>query len=174
MDCRPFSCFELFGRLPVAGLDISQKTWRFSFLGSLTTIVILRFLLMTMIMHKGAVTPCNFPCNLSHKLRRKLHSVTEAVLQFFLFCVALHEVELRSTFCNALQQLATPLHSISPFQQLCSQFLETLSLTAHAQGFFRIFLPTVFLNFPPNISPPAKKNYKLLRKLRSLTGLFLQ
>ena len=55
---------------------------------------------------------------LQHKLLRKLHSVAEpAVSQFFLFRAALHEVELGSTFRNALQQLATTLHSVSVLRQ---------------------------------------------------------
>ena len=40
----------------------------------------------------------------------------------FLLRAALHEVELGSTFRNGLQQLTTPLHSVSPLQQLVSQF----------------------------------------------------
>ena len=43
-------------------------------------------------------------------------------LAIFLLREALHEVELSSTFRNGLQQLATPLHSVSPLQQLVSQF----------------------------------------------------
>ena len=45
-------------------------------------------------------------------------------LTIFLFCEALHEVELGSTFRNGLQQLTTPLHSVivSPLEQLVSQF----------------------------------------------------
>jgi len=36
---------------------------------------------------------------------------------------ALHKVEFKSTFHNALQQLVAPLHRISTLQQLSSQFL---------------------------------------------------
>ena len=43
-------------------------------------------------------------------------------LAIFLLREALHEVELSSTFRNGLLQLTTPLHSVSPLQQLVSQF----------------------------------------------------
>ena len=43
-------------------------------------------------------------------------------LAFFLLREGLHEVELSSTFHNGLQQLTTPLHNVSPLQQLVSQF----------------------------------------------------
>ena len=43
-------------------------------------------------------------------------------LEIFLLREVLHEVELSSTFRNGLQQLTAPLHSVSPLQQLVSQF----------------------------------------------------
>ena len=76
-----------------------------------------------------------------------------------------------STFRHALQQLAMPLHSVlyHPFSNFLVIF-ETTPLTAHAQSLFCLFLLIIFLNFTPNISTPAKKKYKLLRKLQSVTG----
>ena len=75
----------------------------------------------------GPVTLRNFLSNLSRngiarQVAGELHSVTWFVSQFFLLREALHEVELSSTFRNGLQQLTTPLHSVSPLQQLVSQF----------------------------------------------------
>ena len=58
--------------------------------------------------------------NLSHNavarlVARELHSVTSVVSQqVLLLRETLHEVELSSTFRNGLQQLATPLHGVSP------------------------------------------------------------
>ena len=72
---------------------------------------------------------------------------------------ALYEVELRSTFRNGLQQLITPLHSVSPLQQLVSQFYSrfTVVLTrAHAHTYY--------------ISFRRALRDKLLRKLHSVTG----
>ena len=43
-------------------------------------------------------------------------------LAIFFLSEALHEVELSSTFRNGLQELTPPLHSVSPLQQLFSQF----------------------------------------------------
>ena len=48
-------------------------------------------------------------------------------LTIFLLRKALHKVELSSTFCNGLQQLTTPLHGVSPLQQLVSQFYGSFS-----------------------------------------------
>ena len=52
---------------------------------------------------------------------------------------ALHEVELSSTFRNGLQQLTTPLHSVSPLQQLVSQFYGSFNKGACAH--FLFFVP---------------------------------
>ena len=52
---------------------------------------------------------------------------------------ALHEVELSSTFRNGLQQLTTPLLSVSPLQQLVSQFYGNFNKGACAH--FVFFLP---------------------------------
>ena len=57
----------------------------------------------------------------------------------FLLREALHELELSSTFRNGLQQLATPLHSVSPLQQLVSQFCGSFDNGACAQ--FLFFVP---------------------------------
>ena len=43
-------------------------------------------------------------------------------LAIFLLREALHDAELSFTFRNVLQQLATPLNSVSPLQQRFSQF----------------------------------------------------
>ena len=53
-------------------------------------------------------------------------------LAIFLLREALHEVELGSTFRNGLQQLTTPLHSVSPLQQLVSQFYGSFNKGARA------------------------------------------
>ena len=74
-------------------------------------------------------------------------------LEIFLLREALHEVELSSTFRNGLQQLTTPLHSVSPLQQLVSQFYGSLN-HAHTSSFF----------------VPGALRDKLLRKLHSVTG----
>ena len=57
----------------------------------------------------------------------------------FLLREALHEVELSSTFRNGLQQLTTPLHSVSPLQQLFSQFYGSFNKGACAH--FLFFVP---------------------------------
>ena len=59
-----------------------------------------------------------------------------ACLAIFLLREALHEVELSSTFRNGLQQLATPLHSVSPLQQLVSQFYDSFNKGACAYFLF--------------------------------------
>ena len=50
---------------------------------------------------------------LARQVARKTAQCSRGCLTIFLFRAALHEVELGSTFCNALQQLARPLHSVS-------------------------------------------------------------
>ena len=65
--------------------------------------------------------------------------VTWFVSQFFWLREALHEVELGSTFRNGLQQLKTPLHSVSPLQQLVSQFYGSFIKGACAH--FLFFVP---------------------------------
>ena len=60
-------------------------------------------------------------------------------LAIFLLCKVLHEVELSSTFCNKLQQLALPLHSVSHLQQLVSQFYSSFNRGACAH--FLFFVP---------------------------------
>ena len=42
-------------------------------------------------------------------------------LATFLLRATLHEVELSSTFCNNFSNFQSPLHSVTPFQQLVSQ-----------------------------------------------------
>ena len=76
-------------------------------------------------------------------------------LAIFFLCEALHEVELSSTFRNGLQQLATPLYSVSPSSNLCRNFTAVLAKAhAHISCFsFRGALRD-----------------KLLRKLHSVTG----
>ena len=76
---------------------------------------------------------------LAMPLRDKLPkncSVTWVVSQFLLLHEALHEEELGSTFRNGLQQLATPLHSVSPLQQLVSQFYSSFNKGACTHLFF--------------------------------------
>ena len=80
-------------------------------------------------------------------------------LAIFSLREALHEVELRSTFRNGLQQLTTPLHSVSPLQQLVSQFYSRFMAVltrAHAHTYY--------------ISFRRALRDKLLRKLHSVTG----
>ena len=54
----------------------------------------------------------------------------------FLLREALHEVELSSTFRNGLQQLTIPLHSVSPLQQLVSQFYGSFNTGVYAHILF--------------------------------------
>ena len=74
-------------------------------------------------------------------------------LAIFLLHEALHKVELYSTFRNGLQQLATPLHSVSPLQQLVSQFYDSFNKGACAHFLFfvprsiaRVFAEKIELN----------------------------
>ena len=60
-------------------------------------------------------------------------------LAIFLLREALHEVELSSTFRNGLQQLTTPLNSVSPLQQLVSQLYGSFNKGACAH--FLFFVP---------------------------------
>ena len=59
---------------------------------------------------------------LRNKLLRKLHSVTAGFLTFFLVRATLHEEKLGTTFRNALQQVSTPLHSVSPLSNFPRNF----------------------------------------------------
>ena len=79
-------------------------------------------------------------------------------LAIFSLREALHEVELSSTFRNGLQQLTTPLHSVSPLQQLVSQFYSSFTavlIRAHAH--------TYYISFRGALRDK-------LRKLHSVTG----
>ena len=82
-------------------------------------------------MNKGPVTLCNFLSNLSHNaVARQVAGELQCnmgCLAIFLLQGALHKVELSSTFRNGLQQLTMPLHSVSPLQQLVSQFYGSFS-----------------------------------------------
>ena len=107
-------------------------------------------------------------------------------LVIFLLREALHEVELSSTFRNGLQQLTTPLHSVSPLQQLVSKFYGSFNKGACA--YFLFFVPRSTArqvaekisqcNRASTLTNPrqlATLNFqplrdKLLRKLRSVTG----
>ena len=82
----------------------------------------------------------NFSRNaVARQIAGELHSVTWVVSHFFCCAKRLHEVKLSSTFCNGLHQLATPLHSVSPLQQLVSQFYGSFNKDACAHFFF--FVP---------------------------------
>ena len=99
-----------------------------------------------------AVLQCNFLSNLSRnavarQVAGELHSVTRIISHFFLLREALHEIELSFTCSNGLQQLATPLHSVSRLHQLVLQFYGSSCFS------FRGVLRD-----------------KLLRKLHSVTG----
>ena len=60
-------------------------------------------------------------------------------LAMFLLREALYEVKLSCTFRNGLQQLTTPLHSVSPLQQLVWQFYDSFNKGACAH--FLSFVP---------------------------------
>ena len=60
-------------------------------------------------------------------------------LAIFLLREALLEVELSSTLRNGLQQMVTPSHSVSPLQQLVSQFYGSFNKGACAH--FLFFVP---------------------------------
>ena len=88
----------------------------------------------------------------------ELHSVTGVVSQFFLLHGALHKVELLSTYRNALQKLSTPLHSVSPFQQLLLQF----SSHVRCQSMRIFWYPPSWFWLPAYLGP---KSGKLLEKI---------
>ena len=79
---------------------------------------------------KNTLRPC-YTVQFSQQLVSQCHCKTSCwrtaqcnmgCLAKFLLREAMHEVELSSTFRNGLQQLTIPLHSVSPLQQLVSQF----------------------------------------------------
>ena len=80
-------------------------------------------------------------------------------LSIFSLREALHEEELSSTFRNGLQQLTTPLHSVSPLQQLVSQFYSSFMAVLTM-----VRAHTYYISFRGALRD------KLLRKLHSLTG----
>ena len=94
----------------------------------------------------GPVTLCNFLINLSRnavarEVAGELHSVTLVVSQF-LCCrkrCTKFLVDLSSTSRNGLQQLATPLHSLSLLQQRISQFFGSFNKGACTH--FLFFVP---------------------------------
>ena len=84
---------------------------------------------------------------LSEALRRDVCGICElgfnigsVVSQFFCCAKRCDEVKLSHTFRSGLQQLATPLHSVSPLQKLFSQFYGSLTKAhAHTSRFsFRV------------------------------------
>ena len=79
----------------------------------------------------GPVTLCNF--------LSRIAQCDMGCLAIFLSREALHEVEFSSTFRNGLQQLTTPLHSVSPLRQLVSQFYGNFNKGAYAH--FLFFVP---------------------------------
>ena len=78
----------------------------------------------------------------ARQIARELHRVTWVVSHYF--CCAKHctKLELSSTFRNRLYQLATPLHSVSPLQQLASQFYGRFNNCACAQFLFFVLRST--------------------------------
>ena len=67
----------------------------------------------------------NFYSNLQRNGAEELRGVTGYLgnLQhLFLLRATLHEVESNSTFCNNCSNLQLPLHSVTPLQQLATQF----------------------------------------------------
>ena len=88
--------------------------------------------------HKGLVTGYTAQCRCETSCRR-IAQCNMGCLAIFLLREALHEVELSSTFRNGLQQLATPLHSVSPLQQHFSQFYGSFNKGACAH--FSFFVP---------------------------------
>ena len=101
--------------------------------------------------------------------------LTWVVSQFFLLREALHEVELSSTFRNGLQQLTTPLHSVSPLQfygsfnkGACAHFLFFVPRSIARQVAEKI--AQCNRASTPNLGNFQRLRDKLLRKLRSVTG----
>ena len=91
---------------------------------------------------------CSYTVQFSQQLVSQYHCETSCwrtaqrnmgCLAIYLLREALHEVELSSTFRNGLQQLITPLHSVSPLQQLVSQFYGSFNKGACAH--FLFFVP---------------------------------
>jgi len=91
------------------------------------------------------------------------YTMQQWLQQMFLCCaslrIALQEVQLISTFRNALQQLVTPLHSVSLLQQLSSQFLSHVLYKRMRELF--IFSETVWVL---GVFKMAAKKYWMLRK----------
>ena len=79
---------------------------------------------------------------------------------FFLLRTALHEVELSSTFCNNYSNFQSPLHSVTPLQQLVSQ---CFARSANQDPYY------------PLLGPPRSQFCELLTvPLHSVTPLFIQ
>jgi len=64
---------------------------------------------------------CCYTAQFSQQLVSQ-QELSRNVFQCATLSTALHEVESKFTFAKALQQLVASLHSVSPLQQLCSQF----------------------------------------------------
>jgi len=79
----------------------------------------------------------------------------------------LQEVEFRSTFRNALQQLAAPLHSVIPLQELFSDFF---SRTLHSHAFISLLWNDMGTRRFELSS--AKNIESCWERLHSVTGLF--
>ena len=91
-----------------------------------------------------ALLHCNFLSNLSRnaiarQVAGEFAKCNMGCLAIFWLRKALHEVELSSTLRNGLQQLTTPLHSVSPLQQLVSQFYGSFNKGTCAH--FLFFVP---------------------------------
>ena len=106
-------------------------------------------------------------------------------LAMLLLREALYEVKLSCTFRNGLQQLTTPLHSVSPLQQLVWQFYDSFNKGTCAH--FLSFVPrSIARQFAEKITQSNRTSIpnfgkletlhfqplrdKSLRKLRSVTG----
>ena len=110
-----------------------------------------------------ALRPC-YTVQFSQQLVSQCHCETSCwrieqcnmgCLAIFLLREVLHEVELRSTFRNRLQQLTTPLHNVSPLQQLVSQFYScftTVLTRAHAHTYLYFVLKSIARQVPEEIT----------------------
>ena len=95
-------------------------------------------------------------------------------LAIFFLREALHEVELSSAFRNGLQQLETPLHSVSPLQQLFSQFYG--SFNKDSCPHFSFFVPRQvaekFAQCNRALSSEEKVAFKFTKTSRTVGAVF--
>ena len=94
----------------------------------------------------------------------------------FLLRKALYAVELISTFPNGLQQLATPLHGVSPHQQRFSKFYDSFNKGActHFSFFIqRSIARQVAGKIVQSVTGPKHQTLLIILVIFFLTEVFL-